>query len=348
MTPAGRLRILVAEDNPATQLMLQTVLQRLGHATTIVGDGAGAVAATAAGDHDLVLMDCQMPVLDGLQATAAIRERERVGGSRRLPVVAVTAFASAGDRERCLAAGMDAYLTKPVTERILAETIAALTAADRPAATPESAPPAGVPAARAPTAPVVHIADPEPAAAIAQAAAIARLGIAATPIGADHAGPWGGLVLVACRGDGGWAAATVRRIRSAVPGIGLLVTAVDPQGAAAATALAAGADALAPRPLPAQLLLRHLARIPGMPPLGPGPLPGRPLAGPDRPALVLATLRMVEEAAPGTADQMLQGFLGDLDQITIDLAAAVRDDDRAIAARLAHRLRGGAASLGAM
>ncbi|MFM2089848.1 MAG: hypothetical protein RLZZ127_337 [Planctomycetota bacterium] len=119
------LRVLVAEDHPVNQQVVAAMLQRLGVQTTVAGDGGEAVAALAAGGYDLVLMDIHMPVLDGFAACARIRDREeRLGGlgpgGRRVPVVAVTADAMAGDRERFKAAGMDDHLPKPLTLEALA------------------------------------------------------------------------------------------------------------------------------------------------------------------------------------------------------------------------------------
>ena len=112
---ASRLagHVLVAEDNPVNQEVIGAMLGQLGLRATLVGDGSEAVAAVADGGYDLVLMDCQMPGMDGYQAAAAIRAAE--GEGARLPIVALTANARADDRSRCLAAGMDDYLTKPVS-----------------------------------------------------------------------------------------------------------------------------------------------------------------------------------------------------------------------------------------
>ena len=116
-----RLNVLVAEDNAVNQLLIGRLLEKMGHVPVITGNGQEAVDAYATQSFDLALMDVQMPVMDGLTATAAIREREaRNPGGRRLPIMALTAFAMRGDRERCLAAGMDEYLTKPIKPADLA------------------------------------------------------------------------------------------------------------------------------------------------------------------------------------------------------------------------------------
>jgi signal transduction histidine kinase/ligand-binding sensor domain-containing protein/ActR/RegA family two-component response regulator len=123
----GRLAILVAEDNVINQRLVARLLQKWGHAVTIVSSGDQAVESTAREAFDLVLMDVQMPGMDGFEATRAIRTRERAG-EPRLPIVAITAHAMKGDRERCLEAGMDGYLSKPIEPAEMQRTIQALVA----------------------------------------------------------------------------------------------------------------------------------------------------------------------------------------------------------------------------
>ncbi|GAB2768044.1 hypothetical protein GCM10027020_21200 [Nocardioides salsibiostraticola] len=113
-------RILVVEDNEVNQMVALGVLQSLGYDGEAVGDGAQAVARVERGDVHAVLMDVQMPVLDGYAATRAIRD----AGHHRLPIIAMTAAAVEGERDRCLTAGMDAYLTKPMDPKSLAATLA--------------------------------------------------------------------------------------------------------------------------------------------------------------------------------------------------------------------------------
>ena len=117
-TKQGRLRILAAEDNRVNQRLLVRLLEKEGHTVTIVEDGEAAVALSGKQDFDIILMDVQMPNLDGLEATRCIRSRELETG-RHVPIIALTAHAMKGDRERCLQAGMDAYVAKPVQKQEL-------------------------------------------------------------------------------------------------------------------------------------------------------------------------------------------------------------------------------------
>jgi two-component system, sensor histidine kinase and response regulator len=110
---ARRLRVLVAEDHPVNQRLAKTLLERRGHTIQVVGDGHAALSALEHEHFDVVLMDVQMPELDGLETTARIRRREQKSGGHQR-IVAMTAHAMKGDRERCLAAGMDDYVSKPV------------------------------------------------------------------------------------------------------------------------------------------------------------------------------------------------------------------------------------------
>lgn len=117
VTPSSA-RILLAEDNPINQKVAQLMLQRLGYQPQLAANGQEAVEAIRSGHFDVVLMDCQMPVMDGFDASRRIRELE-AGTSRHIPIIALTASAISGDEERCRAAGMDDYLTKPVNAAIL-------------------------------------------------------------------------------------------------------------------------------------------------------------------------------------------------------------------------------------
>jgi PAS domain S-box-containing protein len=139
----ARLRILVAEDNAVNQMLIVRLLEKMGHAPVLANNGQEAVALYDARPFDVALMDVQMPIMDGLAASAAIRQREaRNAGRPRLPIMALTAFAMRGDRERCLDAGMDDYLTKPIKPEDLSEALRRISRDGRPA--PAAASPADV------------------------------------------------------------------------------------------------------------------------------------------------------------------------------------------------------------
>jgi signal transduction histidine kinase/DNA-binding response OmpR family regulator len=119
---ARLLNVLVAEDNVVNQKLTTRLLEKMGHRVSLAADGAAAVQAHAAGRFDLILMDVQMPEMNGFEATARIRELERARGTgEHVPIVALTAHAIQGDRDRCIAAGMDDYLSKPLSAIALEE-----------------------------------------------------------------------------------------------------------------------------------------------------------------------------------------------------------------------------------
>jgi PAS domain S-box-containing protein len=118
-TCAPGLSVLLVEDQPTNQEIARLMLQRMGAVVAVAGDGEQALAMIAERRFDIVFMDCHMPVLDGFQATKRLREREE-GSDRRTPVIAMTANALAGDRQRCLDSGMDDYIAKPVSLSVLA------------------------------------------------------------------------------------------------------------------------------------------------------------------------------------------------------------------------------------
>jgi two-component system, sensor histidine kinase and response regulator len=107
------LHILLAEDNAVNQKLAMRVLEKRGHAVSLAETGKVALETFEKQDFDLILMDLQMPEMDGLEATVAIRKREQLSG-KHIPIIAMTANAMPGDKERCLAAGMDGYVSKPL------------------------------------------------------------------------------------------------------------------------------------------------------------------------------------------------------------------------------------------
>jgi len=115
-------RILVVEDNVVNQRVARGILEKMAVTVTVANHGADALQCLAEADYDLVLMDCQMPIMDGFTATQRIREMERTrGDGQRLPIIALTANVMSQDRENCLAAGMDLHLGKPIEPTQLAE-----------------------------------------------------------------------------------------------------------------------------------------------------------------------------------------------------------------------------------
>jgi two-component system sensor histidine kinase/response regulator len=117
------LHVLWAEDNRVNQMVATRLLEKRGHHVVLAGNGEEALAALAQRSFDLVLMDVHMPGMDGVEATKAISKKEKSTGLHQ-PVIAMTALAMTGDRERCLAAGMDGYLTKPIDLQKLDEALA--------------------------------------------------------------------------------------------------------------------------------------------------------------------------------------------------------------------------------
>ena len=135
-----KIRVLLAEDNEINQMVALEMLHRAGYTCDVVPDGEAAVEAVMKGGYGLVLMDCQMPKVDGFEATMRIRRHEELSGKRRIPIMALTANAIKGDRERCLGAGMDSYLTKPVDPVRLIEAVRSveIASADSAPVAPES------------------------------------------------------------------------------------------------------------------------------------------------------------------------------------------------------------------
>jgi len=167
-TPKGcQGRVLVAEDIPINQEVAVAMLELLGCQAEVVDDGQGAIKAVARGGFDLILMDCQMPVMDGFAATAVIRLWERTRNHARLPIIALTANVMQGFREQCLAAGMDDYLSKPFNPDQLRQILQRwlpvshqVTVATAPVISASDSPGLSAPAPEAPTSPVSSIAEP--------------------------------------------------------------------------------------------------------------------------------------------------------------------------------------------
>ena len=112
--------MLLAEDDSVNQMVVEAMLTRLGCIVEVAADGNAALGAATRRHYDLILMDCHMPVMDGFEATRRIRDDEFERSRGHTPIVALTADALAGDRERCIESGMDDYMTKPVSSAMLA------------------------------------------------------------------------------------------------------------------------------------------------------------------------------------------------------------------------------------
>ncbi|HXG47494.1 MAG TPA: response regulator [Methylomirabilota bacterium] len=151
------LRILLAEDNPVNQRLALRILEKWGHTVVVAGNGRKAVDLYQRQPFELILMDVQMPEMSGFEATAAIRQLERDSG-RHVPIIAMTAHAMEGDRDRCLQGGMDGYVTKPIDQKLLFEAIESLAppADQAPPATVGA--PASPPAATLPPGPATDLA----------------------------------------------------------------------------------------------------------------------------------------------------------------------------------------------
>jgi two-component system, sensor histidine kinase and response regulator len=132
MQPFHPLRILIAEDNPVNQRLVQAIFEQRGHIPVLAATGREALAAWERESFDIVLMDVRMPEMDGFEAAAAIRARE----THRIPIIALTASAQDGDRERYLAAGIDACLAKPVRSDELLELVESMASCREPSARP--------------------------------------------------------------------------------------------------------------------------------------------------------------------------------------------------------------------
>lgn len=128
--------MLVAEDNPVNQEVAKAMLEQTGCRVTVVDNGQDALLALDRQTHDLVLLDCQMPIMDGFTTIGELRRREALAGGARLPVIALTANVTKGFRDECLAAGMDDYLGKPFNRQQLIEKVTYWLTVDRNVSSP--------------------------------------------------------------------------------------------------------------------------------------------------------------------------------------------------------------------
>jgi two-component system sensor histidine kinase/response regulator len=119
-----KIRILVVEDNPVNQKVAQVMLRKMGLRADVVADGQEAVKTLRMIPYDLVLMDCQMPEMDGFEATRSIRQEGSKALNPHIPIIAMTAATMQGDRKKCIQAGMNDFIAKPVQQRELAEILA--------------------------------------------------------------------------------------------------------------------------------------------------------------------------------------------------------------------------------
>jgi len=137
--PAPMLKILAAEDNEINQMVIKSTLESWDHEVTVVPGGQEAIDAVATSHYDVVLMDVHMPGVDGLDASRAIRHREKTT-DQRIPIIAITANAMHGDKERCIATGMDGYVSKPIRPDELKAALAKITVGPPEDPTPDSTP----------------------------------------------------------------------------------------------------------------------------------------------------------------------------------------------------------------
>ncbi len=376
--PARPMRVLLVEDNPVNLMVGQRLLSVLGTHCDSATNGEAALLRMSASRYDLVLMDCQMPVMDGYTATRRWREHEAVTGGRRLPIVAMTANAMAGDRQKCLDAGMDDYLAKPVTrgelERCLFHwhQISSQHPAEHAApATPE---PASAEEPAAALAPVAVPVAPEPAPALAATPAPAPVPTPAPPPApapapasiqppAPVAAPLQTPVPVASQPAAPQPAApparpslTPRPVPAAPPAAITPAPVVPPSPPAipaapapivapppAAPATASSPDAT----LQAAATRSHLPTNPFVnttPPAKPAATPAEPPA----PVLDASVLDELRSILGGEVDRLIEVFLDDTPTIIAALETAAAGPDMEGLRNAAHTLKSSSANLGAM
>ena len=308
MPSARPMRVLLVEDNPVNLMVGQRLLGVLGTHCDSATNGEAALLRMSASRYDMVLMDCQMPVMDGYTATRRWREHEAATGGRRLPIVAMTANAMAGDRQKCLDAGMDDYLAKPVTrgelerclfhwQQISAQQAAA--AAPPVADTPPAAPPAAAPVATAPMAP------PPPA-------------VTSPPVSAPVPAP--------------------------APAPAFAAPPVAPTSPDATLEAAANRPVLNPNPfLPPPTTARPAAPAPT-----PAPPSPPPPAEPQPPVVDESVLDELRSILGNEVDRLIEVFLDDSPRLISALETAAAGQDLDMLRNAAHTLKSSSANLGAM
>jgi signal transduction histidine kinase/CheY-like chemotaxis protein len=331
--PDRPMRVLLVEDNPVNLMVGQRLLSVLGTHCDSATNGEAALLRMSASRYDLVLMDCQMPVMDGYTATRRWREHEAATGGRRLPIVAMTANAMAGDRQKCLDAGMDDYLAKPVTrgelERCLFhwQQVSAQQAAAHSAAAAAS-PPATLRPPAAPEPPAAVAPATTPPAAIAPQAVSAPAAPAAVPAPPAAVAP------------------PPAPVAEAVP--------APPSPAAVTVA--------APRLTPDETLEAAAQRQPIAPnpfmssPPAPTPAPTRPAtpkppaapAEPPAPVLDASVLDELRSILGNEVDRLIEVFLDDTPRLIAALENAATGPDMEMLRNAAHTLKSSSANLGAI
>jgi PAS domain S-box-containing protein len=159
-------RVLLVEDNPVNREVATGLLELLGFHVNSVEDGRQALEASSRDSYDVILMDCQMPVMDGLTATARIREREREAHAARIPIIALTANAISGDREQCLNAGMDDYLSKPFSQSQMSDMLSRWLSRTGTSLSPRNSRLASAEAAPESSSPTIHTKQIEPSSVV--------------------------------------------------------------------------------------------------------------------------------------------------------------------------------------
>jgi len=329
--PAARpMRVLLVEDNPVNLMVGQRLLGVLGTHCDSATNGEAALLRMSASRYDMVLMDCQMPVMDGYTATRRWREHEAATGGRRLPIVAMTANAMAGDRQKCLDAGMDDYLAKPVTrgelerclfhwQQISAQQVAAAppVVAPAPAPAPVAAPmPAPAPAPAPVAAPMPA---PAPAPAASAPASPPVSAVATAPLPPPPTPP-------------------------APPAPTFAAPPVAPRSPDATLEAAANRPVLNPNPF----LTSSATARPAAPAPAPAPAPPPPPPEPLPPVVDESVLDELRSILGNEVDRLIEVFLDDSPRLISALETAAAGQDFEMLRNAAHTLKSSSANLGAM